>query len=178
MATRKTEKDKKIEALEAANDALRRRSAFSSWLESLSKRKRILYMVLLLALVLFLVLSFTYVALEATRPVKMTRSLYDLFLSEVDQRRWRISKDSWEAFRRHVHGGPSGTVFTRRNGESLYLIADGEMECIYQFIFRDGQIMGMFSSYPSVLQYSESSLKSGRALTLQVGKDKLVFYED
>lgn len=151
---------------------------FEKWFKKLSNFHKVILLALVTGTLVFFLLSASMTVLRAVKPVPMTEERYLLLLSEVDKRRWKIAKSSLEAFHRQIHGSPSGYAYTKREGDRIDLSLSGEVDTTYSFWFKDGLVRGFVSSYPAILSYSESTLKSGRALTLEVVKDKLVFYEE
>lgn len=176
MAT-KTEKDKKIEFLQEENKALKRRNRLVDWIKNLDKKKRILIALYLVALVLGAAVIFGASFLKVSLPESITPEEYELMLSEVKDRSWKVGKAYREELKKHTHGTADGNAYTKREEDALYLKLYGTMDNTYCFTYRDGEVLGFVDSLPATLQYSESVLKTGRALTLLLGEDKITFYE-
>lgn len=175
MATKKNEKDTIIENLKEENNALRKISKISSWFNSLSKKKKILLLALSLFLLFSFISYFVYMSLSAVRPVTFTKDEYKKILSEINKREWSIKdKDNLKLLNSYLSSEVDGTLKTTHDGDVLILSFD-KRELF--FLFTDGKVKGKVSSYICYFEYSESSIKTGRAITLSIGEDKVVFYE-
>ena len=72
-----------------------------------------------------------------------------------------------------------GTVTTFSTSSSVELILCGSEgdEWFLSFFLREGRMVSFLGSRPIYLRYTESSLGTGRTLSLMVGEDKIVLKE-
>lgn len=177
MAVRRN-KDKEIEDLKARNEYLENKTRiFSSW-QNLGKREKtslsLLWVFSLVLVVLAVTLAFLKVTMASEKETDWQK-----YSSMVDGRRWEASQNDHIEKLQVYFPTFDGTVTTFSTSSSIELILCGSEgdEWFLSFFLREGRMVSFLGSRPIYLRYTESSLGTGRTLSLMVGEDKIVLKE-
>lgn len=143
----------------------------------LSPKKKFVLALTISTFFIFLLLFLSFAILREVKIDKLSEKDYQYILSTIGERNWKVSKSSKDKLVEYVSSDITGEMKTKRKDNLLILTIKGQTDYNYVFSFHNGYILSLFSSFICYLTYSESNTKSGRAITLNINQDKIVFNE-
>lgn len=143
---------------------------------SLSSRKKTIMVLIVVALIL-LCACYLYIEIRnSTDITQIDESEFQRQLMVVDGLKWEIAKNDYKRLV-EILNSATGIVRTFVDDNILILEVDSKDFGIWAaFCYDSGYIVGLLDLIPAKVFFSESFLKSGRALTLSINGEMFIFY--
>ena len=149
-------------------------SSKNGW-SQMSEKKKLFAVCFLVAI---LVLTFVFIYTEFKRMNDITpidSSEYARLLNNLDGCKWRASKNGYKILLDEDLLYSSDCSYTYITDKSIIL----EFDSVWaSFDYDSGLIRGSINFEPALMFFSESIIKTGRALTLVLNGNKIVFYQE
>lgn len=176
---KKNDKDLKIEALENKVKNLEEaRSTRARW-DSIPHKWQVAIAIVLVA-ILFSMIIYFYLEIRRTIEVALiTEEDFHRITMIVKDTNWKVSKSSFSDLQsalndKRINGDASITV----DDNKIEILVEGEAYSYFGiFTYDNGYIAGTLEGKRARMFFSESILKKGRTLTLNIDDMKIVFYE-
>ena len=146
---------------------------------SLSEKKK-LFVTILLVFVIVIASIYFYSEVKRVNSIEpIGEDEYSRILMIMGSSKWKASKSGYKVLCNYLSSDLTGICYISINSEFLDLEFEGKRFGLYsEFGYSDGYISGFVDMLPCKLLFSESVLGTGRAITLFIDDEKIVFYEE
>ena len=179
LHAKKNDKDLKIEALEAQVKNLEEaKKTRKRWNSTPSKWQ--IAIVIGIVICLLGIAIYFYLEVKAAMDIStITESEFQRIATIVDGSRWKVAKNDFPLLREALNEKLTGFGYTSTADGTIDLELYGTDYGLWgSFFYDSGYITGFLKGSRTRLFFSESVLKLGRTLTLYIGEEKIVFYEN